>query len=260
MNLRCQSSAIEELDELAKCRRHSIIIEGDSGSGKTYLSKYYANQLGISNYVSISPTVESVRSMVANCLSISTPIVVCVENLESGVAAASHALLKFLEEPTDNSYIVVTATRCQQLLDTIVSRSSIVTVGHPVEQDLIIYATQQDSAKYNKYSKSLIWKAVRTFSDIRTVFGLSDTQILYLESIPKLLLSKEPISNLVWQFGHFDNNAELPIRIALQLIIATTQSQHIRKSAIECLDDISFGRIANHACLTKFFFEAKYCE
>lgn len=260
MDLRCQQSAIQQLHQFAKHDKHSIIIEGDRGVGKSYLSKYYANILQISNYISISPTVDSIRNVIEACASNNSKFLVSIENLELGVVSASSTLLKFLEEPNSNVYIVITTCNSCKLLDTIISRSVVTTIGHPNAYDIIEYAKALDISKYNKYSTSIIWRAVRSFSDVQNIFKLSDVQISYIESIPKLLHSQESISSLAWKFGHFADNVETPIELILQLILATTKDRHTIITALECLQDLSSTRVAKHVCLSKFLFEIKYCE
>ena len=256
----CQSSACKSLDELASYHRHNILIEGDSGLGKTTLAKYYANKLHIDDFVIVKSSVDSIRGIVENCIHLNTPVVVCIENLDSGVKSAAYALLKQLEEPNEYTYIVVTCSRAQKVPDTIVSRSSVVSIGHPTEMDLLIYLNNTNHPRTQKVKNSPLWKAAHSFADVDVLLNLDDKKTEYITKLNTDILSNEPVSNIVWRLGHFEDNTELPIRIALQYIIAVCGDRHIKNSAIQCMRTINDGNIAAHAALSMFMLDVKYCE
>ena len=93
-----QKSALEELTQFAENNVHTIIIEGPEGCGKTYLAKQYAKMLDVSDFISIEPKVSDIRQAVDSSIETKSPMVLCVENLDLGVASAAYTLLKFLEE------------------------------------------------------------------------------------------------------------------------------------------------------------------
>ena len=95
MILKCQSSALDELQNLADSDRHSVLIEGVAGSGKTYLAKQYAKFLSINDFVTVNATVNDIRKSIDTSYNLESKIVICIENLDTGVAGASHTLLKF---------------------------------------------------------------------------------------------------------------------------------------------------------------------
>ena len=105
MILNCQKEPIQELKQLADSDRHSVLVEGPSGCGKSYLAKQYAAMLGISDFAVINPTVQDIRDSINGSYNLDSPIVLCIENLDCGVPAASYTILKFLEEPLSHVYL-----------------------------------------------------------------------------------------------------------------------------------------------------------
>ena len=68
------------------------------------------------------------------------------------------------------------------------------------------------------------------------------------------------MSNIVWNIGHYPDNSETPVRLVIQCIMDRINTAHIRKAGVACLNDLASKRVAPHAAIAKFAFEAKYCE
>lgn len=260
MNFKCQEQPLKELDTLRLSDRHSVLIEGPSGCGKTYLAMQYANMLDISDFQIISPKVDEIKSAIDGCIQINNPVVLCIENLDTGVAAASYALLKFLEEPLPNVYIVVTCRNLQYVPDTIISRSAVVVTAPPVDIDLATYSINANATKFDQLKFSQLWKCVRTFKDADTVLNMTNEQLNYFNKLPELTRFNDTVSNLVWKISHYEDNSECSVELVIRYIMNSVNTAHIRQAGIECLNDLSLKRIASHAVLAKFVFEAKYCE
>lgn len=257
MNFICQQSAVLELQSLAQYNRHSILIEGSLGCGKTFLARQYAKYLNTPDFQVIVPTVQAIRDCIEQCVGLDNPLVVCIENLDSGVKGAAYTLLKFLEEPADNIYVVITCRNINNLPDTIISRSSVVTINPPVSQDIHNYAQYRDSTKFIQYSSTDLWSAVRSFQDVDIMLGLSLEQIEYIQSLYNLVLSSESASSIVWKFTHFSDNKELPVELALQYCMMSASSYKLRQLAVSCLNELSKSRIAQHVIITQFIFQFK---
>lgn len=260
MNFLCQKEPLIELDTLRLSDRHSILIEGPSGCGKTYLAMQYAKMLKIEDFQIVSPKVDDIKSSIDTCLSLSTPIVLCIENLDTGVPAASYALLKFLEEPLPNVYIIVTCRNLQQVPDTIVSRSAVVVTGPPVDVDLSTYALSVNKNKFDELHFTPIWSCVRTFKDVDTVLNLNPEQVTYFHELPAMCKFNDSVSNIVWKLGHYSDNTECPVELVVRCIMNIVGTEHAKRAGISCLNDLATRRIASHAVLAKFAFELKYCE
>lgn len=257
MNLDCQISAVEQLEMLAKARRHSVLIEGPEGCGKTALAAQYSKMLNVNDFTLISPNVQQLRDAIDSCYNISTDTAICIENLDLGVAGASYTILKFLEEPADNVYIIVTCRNRYRIPDTIISRSTVISVNPPTFESLLQYC----KSRYPEFdlSQHPLNRCVKTFSDVDQITKMSADQVDYFHTFNHLDFS-DSVSNMVWKLSHYSDNSECPVKFAIRYIMNLTHNVHVHRCGVECLDDISTGRIASHAAVTKFCMDLKYTE
>lgn len=260
MIFKSQVETIEELKKLASSNRQSVMIVGPSGSGKSYLAQQYANLSGIDDYSAIDPKVSDIREALDSCLTISNKVLLEIKNLDSGVPAASYTLLKSLEEPLPHVYIVITCRNADHVPDTIISRSAVVNLGPPTLSDIDNYGKQKDTLKFNNVSSRLAWKCVRSFTDADDVLNMTLDEIQYYESLSELCKFKDSVSNLVWKLGHYDSNKECNLELAIRSVIELMHNPFITQCGIDCIRDLNRGRIAQHAVLAKFIFNAKFCE
>lgn len=260
MNLRCQASALEELQNLANRDRHSVLVEGVSGSGKTYLAKQYAKMLNISDFAIVPATVNDIRKSIDTCYNLESKVVLCIENLDAGVAGASYTMLKFLEEPRENIYIVVTCCNINKVPDTIVSRSSVVTLAAPTETDLQMFAESYPADRRKLLAdREGVWKAVKNFLDVDYCMNLTSVSYCdHLDDIVELVKSKKPVSDIVWSLGHYPDSSDIPVEFAIKYVVSNTKDERVKKYGIACIKDIGNSRIASHAVLSKFVLECKY--
>ena len=258
MNFKCQQSAISELHRLSDKKCHSVMISGVSGSGKTFLARQYSKMLEIEDFVIIEPSVQSVRDAIEASIDSSNPVIMCIENLDTGNVAASYALLKMLEEPKSNIYIVVTCRNYKAVPDTIISRSVCIQLSPPVDSDINEYAEHKDSTKFQIFKTYDIWPSVRSFKDVDTLYATTPEQQNYLINYPNFIFSRDPVSSLQWSMSHYPDNSELPLTLALRYLLDKTKNSYIRKCCISCLNDINDGRVAAHTCLAEFILECKY--
>lgn len=257
-----QREALAELKKLADSNRQSILISGPSGSGKSYLSQQYANMLNIDDYSVISPKVTEIREALDSCLTITNPVMLEIHNLDTGVAAASYTLLKSLEEPLSHVYIIITCRNIDHVPDTIISRSAVVNIGPPTNNDIDAYGREKDTLKFNNVASRLVWQCVRSFSDADSVLSMSPDEINYYESLSEVCKFKDSVSNIIWKLGHYDGpgNKECNLELAIRSVAELMNNPFITKCAIECIRDLEKQRIAQHAVLAKFVFNAKFCE
>lgn len=260
MDLNFQKSAIEELTQLANSDRHSVLIEGVTGCGKSYLARLYAKLLNIKDISFVQPNVQSIREALEMSHDLTYPVVFCIENLDLGVVAASYTLLKFLEEPTSNVYIVVTCRNRFQVPDTIISRSTCVTVAIPTLQDVNDYAEIIDIAKYKSLKSLPAWKGVRALTDVDYIFRLKPEQLDYFRELKSLFNFKDTVSGLSWKLGHFPDNSETNLVFVLNYLMSTVKLIRIKRLIINCIQELSVSRMAQHIVLAKFLLDCKYGE
>lgn len=258
ISLKCQTSTIVTLQDFSKNDKHSIIIEGPKKSGKTYLAKEYANMLHISDFQIVKPTVAELRDVIDSCSMIENNILLCIENLDDGLVAASYTLLKFLEEPRKNTYIVVTCSSCTRLPDTIISRSHIATINPPTYSDI------DDVATLYGINLSTISKELRNccnnFDDANILSKLDRDKVKYLSTLCKNETWKDSISNIVWKISHWADNTETPIELVIHYLMQNMKSAVVYQAGCKCLQDLDDKIVGNHLTLCKFAYECKYIE
>lgn len=256
----CEIHPLDELAELCRANRQSVLIEGRQGSGKTYLSQQYANMLLIDDFVSVSPKVSDIRDALDSCSQLQTRVMLCIENLDLGVAAAAYTLLKSLEEPSPNVYIVITCRNIKIIPDTIISRSAVISTGVPTLSDIDAYGRYKDELRYEIIKDRLVWRCARSFTDAENILAMTNDQIAYYESLADVCQFNDNISNLIWSISHYPDNQLCNIELAIRSIMELMHSRFITMCGIDCLKELSANRIAQHAVLAKFLFNAKYCE
>ena len=257
MNLKNQEAAINELRLLAMGDRRSLLISGADGVGKTHLAHEYAKLLNCINFVSVEPKVADIREAIEASYGRVDKVVLCIENLDFGVIAASYVLLKFLEEPPPYIYVVVTCRNLQAIPDTIISRSAVVTVGAPTRDDLHIYASHTYADRYLDLETSPLWPCFKTFADIDTAIGLTAAQLKYIIELPDALMKTDSVATLMWKLQKFEDGSNVPVELVLRYIMCKDNLE-LRQIAYECLQELASGRVAAHASVAKFLFDYKY--
>lgn len=258
MDLICQRSAKEKLRELKNC--HSILIEGPQGSGKTYLAKQWADENHILDFVSIKNKAADIRELLEQSYARNEPVIYCVENLDKGSPSASAALLKFLEEPTTYVYIIVTVESRYGVPETILSRAQSVEVVPPSKSDINQYAMNLDQKKYNQYAITNIWKAVRSFKDVKYLFSLTLDQVKFYQDIGKQLSRNKSVYEMSWAISKFPKtNDNTDLRFVLQCIYSQVQNdERVKRHTLEALSSLDNIAISNNQILAKYLFDFKY--
>lgn len=260
MNFDCQSISLDIIAKLADRQAPSILIVGPEGCGKSYLARQFAIKSGIADFAFVEPTVASIREISELCSEITTPIVICIENLDTGVSAASYTLLKFLEEPRKNVHVVVTARNITLLPDTIPSRCVTVWMSQPTERDLLDYARiSAPATKLQSILDSAVFKACRGFTDVTKLLNLTNDQLAYLIRIPTLITANESLSVVVWKLTHYADNSPLDSMFALKCIAAAYDGA-VRRFCINAITDIQSGRVSAHTAIAKFIFDCRYAN
>ena len=97
---------------------HSVLLVGPTGSGKSLIIQFIAEQLGLDVQVLDDVSFDSLTEIYLK----TEPIIYVLDNMN---IKTQNQILKFLEEPPRNSFIILTARRLGQYLSTIENRCRI---------------------------------------------------------------------------------------------------------------------------------------
>lgn len=257
-----QQEAIANLETFSKQDKHSIIISGPSGCGKTYLAKKYAKMLRIPDVVICNAKVSDIKSTMDQALSVENDILVCLENIDTGVVACAHVLLKCMEEPRQNIYIVVTCNNLSSIPDTLISRSMVVNIAPPTKEDIYTYCSYTYPRMFKNIKDSTLYSCIGTFAEADEVFNMSSEHRMYFNTyFSSMKVFNDSISNISWKLGHFDDNTEIKSNILIKYIMTVNgKSKHVVRSCRECMDELDKKRMSRFLVLSKLAFDLKYCE
>lgn len=258
MELKYQDNAIEELKRLADSDAHSILVEGRRGSGKTHLAQEFADMKGIDTFNAVNPKVVELKETIESSLKLDDNQVVCIENLDLGVSGASQAILKYLEEPLPNIYIVVTCINLLRVPTTIRSRSMTVKLHNPSPADLASYAQQYDSLRYNTAKDYLVFQICKSISDVKEVMNFTVDQLQYYDSVATDSFWADSIDRIMWNLGHYPNNEKANLKFSLRCLMDRYKSdKDIYRAALDALLALESSRISETAVLGKLVLDLK---
>lgn len=255
MELINQRSAVAALDELSRTGCHAILIDGASGVGKSYLSRYYADKCGIEAYLNVPAKMDAIRETMDSCYTVENPVLICLENLDSGVVGTSYAILKFLEEPPANVWLVITCKNIRQIPDTILSRTIRISIPPVSEDDILTYLRSADSPLKGQVEEHLL-PCLRSFNDVDKILALSADNISYLSNVASLINVKDPISKIVWKLQKFPDGTSTPTDIVVRALMHSRSDFVI--PCIQYFHDVEYGKIPDHAALSLLVMDIKY--
>ena len=258
MDLGFQESAISQIKSLAEKDSHSILISGLRGTGKTYVAKMFATYKGINTFHSVKPKVADLKDAIDSSYRLQDRQVICIENLDDGKNAAAQVILKYLEEPLPNVYVIVTCVNPSKLPDTIISRSISVQLSIPRVNELQQYARSLNAQRYTAYKDYAIFSTCKSLSDVKTILGLSLEQVKYYDGFEDTnALFKQSSDTILWTLGHYDDNSKSNCVLALRCIRKNCSNHRIRQLALNSLLALEDGKLSETAILGKFVLNAK---
>lgn len=258
MELEYQKPSLEYIKVLADKDIHSILISGLQGNGKTYLAKKYAKYLGIETFHSIQPKTNDLKATIESSFKLQDRQVICIENLDTGKDAASQVILKYLEEPLSNVYVIITCINTAKLPDTILSRVISVNLSIPRVNELAQYARAINPQKYAAYRDYLVFTCSKSLSDVRQILNMSTSQIKYYENFrdfDKLL--KLPTDQILWTLGHYDDNSKSDTRLVLRCLLKCIDYSEQFRCILSSLIALEDKRISETAILGKLVLNLK---
>lgn len=257
MKLQFQQAALHDLEEIADRDLHSILISGVRGTGKTYAASYFSTLKGITTFHSIQPKMKDIKEALQNSALLDDRQVICIEDLDDGMMSVSQALLKYLEEPLQNVYVIITCNNVSRLTNTIPSRAISVEIQHPSINDLAEFAKHQNMNKYNQIKDSLVFKACRSLSDVKFVLNLTNDQINYYQNYQDDKFIRGDSNSLMWNMSHYDDNQPCEVIWCFKSIVRGDCSSSIKKLALSSLLSFEERRLSKTAILGEFVIQAK---
>ncbi len=115
------------------------ILEGETGSGKRTMAKYIAEQLGAIPVIITDLSVNSVREVINNSYKTSDRCCYIFPEADSMSIGAKNSLLKITEEAPNNAYIIMTLVDRRNMLDTIISRATVLPMDKYCSSELMAF-------------------------------------------------------------------------------------------------------------------------
>ena len=258
MDLKFQESAISQIQSLAEKDVHSILISGLRGTGKTHIAKLFASYKGINTFHTVKPKVADLKDMIDSSYRLQDKQVICIENLDDGKSAAAQVILKYLEEPLPNVYVIVTCVNSSKLPDTIISRSISVQLSTPRVNELQQYARSLNAQRYTAYKDYTVFSTCKSLSDVKTILSLTLDQVKYYDSFENIKpLFKQSSDTILWTLGHYYDNSKSNCILALRCIRKSSDDIKIRQLALDSLLALEDGKLSETAILGKFVLNVK---
>lgn len=181
-NMLFQEKVINIIDDyvLRNNLPHTIMLEGDSGCGKRTLCDYIANKLN-TDVVDITENI-SLQTLEEIQLSVITKVYYI--DSEQISVKEQNAILKFLEEPLKNAYIVLATVNKNLLLPTVVNRCANISFDK--------YSIEQLRTFLEDENNSIVLKYAQTPGQVKKFLKHN---IFDMESFAKKILTQVSVAN-----------------------------------------------------------------
>lgn len=122
-----QESIINKIKDLyqGKGLPKFILLEGEEGCGKKTLCKEISKLTGY-DIVFFDNKIDDIRECIELAYTQKSPIIYVLRNADSMSLAAKNSILKLVEEPPLNAYIIMLIENCDNTLKTILSRAFLI--------------------------------------------------------------------------------------------------------------------------------------
>lgn len=202
-----------QITSFVQSPKHALLLSGPLGAGKLTLALNVASGLlgTMPNklvqqpyYLELSGnedniTIEAIRAL-KNFMQLKTTgenavrRIAIIENAERMTTEAQNALLKVLEEPPEDSVLILTTTNKQALLPTIISRMQHIAVRKPAENDVLQAFEDLDQTEV----KRAYYMSDGQIGLMTTILRADESHpILEYIDIAKTLLKQSPYERLL---------------------------------------------------------------
>lgn len=225
----------KRLESLVSSPSHAIGLIGQEGSGKEFTAGWLINELKLAGNSQVSIFVNKVTPENNKLISIdqirnvkdfmtysknsNTNMlkVVIVDDAHLMSDEAQNSLLKILEEPPEQTMIILLATSTNSLLPTILSRLQLITIYPPTKSQAAEFYKEIPSDKFEKY-----WiMSSGNMGLLSNLINNSSSDILESINLAKELLQKDPYGRLIL-INNLDKQSALDILRSMQIIARST--------------------------------------
>ena len=112
-----------------------IIISGALGSGRLTLAKVIIKMINAKGII-MGNSIDDVRNTIENAYRITEPTCYIFRNADDMRTEAKNALLKVVEEPPNNAYFIMTVENIDNMLGTIKSRGTVISMEPYSQKEL----------------------------------------------------------------------------------------------------------------------------
>lgn len=131
-----QKQVLKQIDNLIeKGFPRFVIITGQKGQGKTELVKYISKKLKYS-LVEFGIKIDEIREMIEIAYKQTEPIIYLIQNADKMSINAQNSLLKLVEEPPQQAFIIMELQQIENTLETIKSRCQEIKMESYTEEEL----------------------------------------------------------------------------------------------------------------------------
>lgn len=225
----------KRLESLVSNPSHAIGLIGQEGSGKEFTADWLINMLKLTDnsqmdifvnkvvpendkLISIDQ-IRNVKDFMTYSKNSNTNMlkVVVVDDAHLMSDEAQNSLLKLLEEPPDQTMIILLATSINSLLPTILSRLQLITIFPPTKSQATEFYKEIPRDKFEKY-----WiMSGGNMGLLTSLLSNSNNELLESIDLAKELLKNDSYGRLIL-INNLDKQAALGVLQAMKIIARST--------------------------------------
>lgn len=136
-----QEKLIEVINNLNKFPRFSIVTGSKNSGRKTLVKKVIAKKIG-AKIIEIGQKVDDIRELKNVAHTQNERIIYLISDADNMRIQAKDALLKLVEEPPRNTYVIITLLNNEKLTETLKSRAVEFIIGKYTEEEIDSYISK----------------------------------------------------------------------------------------------------------------------
>lgn len=144
-----------------------IMLSGAVGSGRKTLAVWLSNKANMP-YVISESGVSNIREIIEQSYTVTMPTVYIIPDANKLTGIAQNTLLKVTEEPPNDAYFIMTVESTEQVLNTLVNRSTVFNMSAYTADELSAYIEQ----KYQGQQADLILQVADSPGEIDQLYAV----------------------------------------------------------------------------------------